>query len=133
MVGGKVNKKRKEQGSPEKVVQKKTMEVAAWCSPSKDATPMGLDISQQLILELQVIHCTLCAIHMTLKEVSSQIDPDWLEKEKEKKESSLEEGEEERSEKELEEKGEERPVEEMTLDEEVMELEEEAKGKAKEY
>ena len=67
---------------------------------------------------------------MTLKEVSSQIDPDWLEKEKE---SSLEEGEEERSEKELEEKGEERPVEEMTLDEEVMELEEEAKGKAKEY
>ena len=60
-------------------------------------------------------------------------DPDWLEKEKEKKESSLEEEEEERSEKELEEKGEERPVEEMTLDEEVMELEEEAKGKAKEY
>ena len=91
---------------------------------------MGLDINQQLILELQVIHRTLHAIHTTLKEVSLQIDLDWLEKEK--KESSSEEEEEEKSEKESEEKGEENPAEEMTLDDEVMELREEAKKKAQE-
>ena len=122
MVGGEGNKKRKEQGSLEKVVQKKTkmVEMVAWSSSSKDVTPVGLNLSQQLILELQVIHCTLHMIHMTLKEVSSQVDLDWLEKEK--KESSSEE----------EEEGEENPAEEMTLDEEVMELEEEAKEKAQE-
>ena len=55
---GEGNKKRKEQGSPEKVVQKKTKtaEMAAWSSSSKDVTLAGLDINQQLILELQVIY-----------------------------------------------------------------------------
>ena len=121
-MGGEGNKKRKEQGSLEKVVQKKTKmaEMVAQSSSSKDVTPVGLNLSQQLILELQVIHCTLHMIHMTLKGVSSQINLDWLEKEK--KESSSEE----------EEEGEENPAEEMMLDEEVMELEEEAKEKAQE-
>ena len=122
VVGGEGNKKRKEQGSLEKVVQKKTkmVKMVAWSPSSKDVTPVGLNLSQQLILELQVIHCTLHMIHMTLKEVLSQVDLDWLEKEK--KESSSEE----------EEEGEENPAEEMMLDEEVMELEEEAKEKAQE-
>ena len=130
VVGGKGNKKRKEQGSPEKVVWKKTKtaEVVAWSSSSKDVTLVGLNLSQQLILELQVIHQTLCVINMSLKEVSSQVDPDWSEKAKKK--SSSEE-EEEGSEKELE-KVEENLVEGMMLDAEVMELEEEAKEKAKE-
>ena len=103
--------------------------MAAWSSSSKDVTLVGLNINQQLIPELQVIHHTLCAIDTTLMVVSLQINPDWLEKEK--KESSLEE-EEEKLEKELEEKGEENPVEEMTLDDGVMELGEEAKEKANE-
>ena len=103
--------------------------MAAWSSSSKDVTLVGLNINQQLILELQVIHHTLCAIDTTLKEVLLQINPDWLEKEK--KESSSEEEEEEKLEKELE-KGEENLVEEMTLDDEVMELGEEAKEKANE-
>ena len=122
VVGGEGNKKRKEQGSLEKVVQKKTKtaEMVAQSSSSKDVTPVGLNLSQQLILELQVIHCTLHMIHMTLKGVLSQVDLDWLEKEK--KESSSEE----------EEEGKENSAEEMTLDEEVMELEEEAKEKAQE-
>ena len=64
---------------------------------------------------------------MTLKKVSSQIDLDWLEKEK--MELSLEEEEEEKLEEEPEEKGEENPEEEMTLDDEVVEL---AKEKAQE-
>ena len=120
MVGGKGNKKRKEQGSPEKVVRKKTKtaESVAWSLSSKDVTLARLDINQQLILELQVIHCTLHAIHMTLKEVSSQVDLDWSGK---KELLSLEEDGEE-SEKELEEKGEENLEEEMTLDDEVAEL-----------
>ena len=104
--------------------------MAAWSSSSKDVTLVGLNINQQLILELQVTHHTLCAIDTTLKGVSLQIDPDWLEKEK--KVSSLEEEEEEELEKKLEEKGEDNPVEEMTLDDEVMELGEEAKEKANE-
>ena len=128
VVGGKGNKKRKEWGSPEKVVRKKTKtaELVAWSSFSKDVTLAGLDINQQLILELLVIHCTLHAIHMTPKEVSSQVDLDWLGK------KDLEEEEEEDGEelgKELEEKGEENPEEEMTLDDEVVEL---AKEKAQE-
>ena len=135
VVGGEVNKKRKEWGSPKSVVQKKTktvemVEMAAWSSSSKDVTLVGLNINQQLILELQVIHHTLCAIDTTLKDVLLQINPDWSEKEK--KESSSEEEEEEKLEKELEEKGEENLVEEMTLDDEVMELGEEAKEKANE-
>ena len=100
-------------------------ESVAQSSSSKDVTPARLDINQQLILELQVIHCTLCTIHMTLKEVSSQVDPDWLGK----KESLLEEEDGEELEKELEEKGEENPEEKMTLDDEVVEL---AKEKAQE-
>ena len=103
--------------------------MAAWSSSSKDVTLVGLNINQQLILELQVIHYTLCAIDTTLKEVLLQINPDWLEKEK--KESSSEEEEEEKLEKKLK-KGEENLVEEMTLDDEVMELGEEAKEKANE-
>ena len=61
VVGGEANKKRKERGSPEKVVWKKTkmVELVAWSSSSKDVTLAGLDINQQLILKLQVIHCTL--------------------------------------------------------------------------
>ena len=127
VVGGEGNKKRMEWGSLEKVVQKKmkTAEMVAQSLSSKDITLAVLDINQQLILELQVIHHTLHVIHMTLKEVLSQIDPDWMEK----KELSLEEEEGEKSEKELEEKGEENPEEEMTLDDEVMEL---AKEKAQE-
>ena len=126
VVGGEANKKRKERGSPEKIVRKKTKtaESVARSSSSKDVTPAGLDINQQLILELQVIHCTLCAIHMTLKEVSLQVDPDWSRK---KESSSLSSEEEEESGKEPEEKGEENPEEEMTLDDEVVEL---AKEKA---
>ena len=128
VVGGEANKKRKERGSPEKVVQKKTktVELVARSSSSKDVTPARLDINQQLILELQVIHHTLHAIHMTLKEVSSQVDPDWLGK-KELSLSLEEEEDGEESGKELEEKGEENPEEEMTLDDEVVEL---AKEKA---
>ena len=128
VVGGEGNKKRKEWGSLEKVVWKKTKmaEMAAQSLSSKDVTLAVLDINQQLILELEVIHCTLCMIHTTLKEVLSQINPDWTEK---KKELSLEEEEGEKLEKELEEKGEENPEEEMTLDDEVMEL---AKEKAQE-
>ena len=128
MVGGEANKKRKEQGSPEKVVQKKTKtaELVARSSSSKDVTLARLNINQQLILELQVIHCTLRTIHTTLKEVSSQVDPDWLGKKESL--SSLEEEEDgEESGKESEEKGEENPEEEMTLDDEVVEL---AKKKA---
>ena len=128
MVGGEANKKRKEQGSPEKVVQKKTKtaELVARSSSSKDVTLARLDINQQLILELQVIHCTLRAIHTTLKEVLSQVDPDWLGKKESL--SSLEEEEDgEELGKESEEKGEENPEEEMTLDDEVVEL---AKKKA---
>ena len=127
VVGGEGNKKRKEWGSPEKVVQKKmkTVEMVARSLSSKDVTPVGLDINQQLILELQVIHHTLHVIHTTLKEVSLQINLDWLEK----KESSSEEEEGENLEKEPEEKGEENLEEEMTLDDEVMEL---AKKKAQE-
>ena len=97
----------------------KTAELVAWSSSSKDVTPAGLDINQQLILELQVIHRTLRAIHTTLKEVSSQVDPDWSRK-KESLSSSSEE----------EEDGEElgkEPEEKMTLDDEVVEL---AKEKA---
>ena len=114
--------------SLEKVVWKKTkmVESVAQSSSSKDVTLAGLDINQQLILELRVIHCTLHAIHMTPKEVSSQVDLDWLGK------KDLEEEEEEDGEelgKELEEKGEENPEEEMTLDDEVVEL---AKEKAQE-
>ena len=128
MVGGEANKKRKEQGSPEKVVQKKTKtaELVAQSSSSKDVTLARLNINQQLILELQVIHCTLRAIHTTLKEVLSQVDPDWLGKKESL--SSLEEEEDgEELGKESEEKGEENPEEEMTLDDEVVEL---AKKKA---
>ena len=127
VVGGEGNKKRKEWGSPEKVVQKKmkTVEMVARSLSSKDVTPVGLDINQQLILELQVIHHTLHVIHTTLREVSLQINLDWLEK----KESSSEEEEGENLEKEPEEKGEENLEEEMTLDDEVMEL---AKKKAQE-
>ena len=127
-MGGEANKKRKEQGSPEKVVQKKTKtaELVARSSSSKDVTLARLDINQQLILELQVIHCTLRAIHTTLKEVLSQVDPDWLGKKESL--SSLEEEEDgEELGKESEEKGEENPEEEMTLDDEVVEL---AKKKA---
>ena len=126
VVGGEANKKRKERGSPEKIVRKKTKtaESVARSSSSKDVTPAGLDINQQLILELQVIHRTLCAIHTTLKEVSSQVDPDWSRK---KESSSSSSEEEEESGKEPEEKGEENPEEEMTLDDEVVEL---AKEKA---
>ena len=103
----------------------RTVESVAWSSSSKDVTLARLDINQQLILELQVIHRTLCAIHMTLKEVLSQVNLDWLWK----KELLLlsEDGEE--LEKELEEKGEENLEEEMTLDDEVVEL---AKEKAQE-
>ena len=74
---------------------------------------------------MQVIHRTLRAIHMTLKEVLSPVNLDWLQK----KELLLlsEDGEE--LEKELEEKGEENLEEEMTLDDEVVEL---AKEKAQE-
>ena len=128
VVGGEANKKRKEQGSPEKVVWKKTKtaESVAWSSSSKDVTPAGLDINQQLILELQVIHRTLCAIHMTLKEVLSQVDLDWSGKKDSLLLSSEEDGEE--SGKELE-KGEENLEEKMTLDDEVVEL---AKEKAQE-
>ena len=127
VVGGKGNKKRKERGSLEKVVWKKTKtaESVAWSSSSKDVTLARLDINQQLILELQVIHHILCVIHTMLEEVSSQIDPDWSGK----KESSLEEEDGEESRKELEEKGEENLEEEMTLDDEVVEL---AKEKAQE-
>ena len=91
---------------------------------------MGLDINQQLILELLVIHHTLHAIHTTLKEVSSQVDLDWLGK-KDLEEEETKEEEENGGElgKELEEKGEENPEEEMTLDDEVVEL---AKEKAQE-
>ena len=99
----------------------------AWSSSSKDVTLAGLDINQQLILELQVIHCTLRAIHTTLKEVSLQVNLDWSRK----KESSLSlSSEEEEDGEELgkePEKGEENPEEEMTLDDEVVEL---AKEKA---
>ena len=84
-----------------------------------------LDINQQLILKLQVIHCTLCTIHTTLKEVLLQVDLDWSRK----KELSLLEEDGEGLEKEPEEKGEENPEEEMTLDDEVVEL---AKEKAQE-
>ena len=128
MVGGEASKKRKEQGSPEKVVQKKTKtaELVARSSSSKDVTLARLDINQQLILKLQVIHCTLRAIHTTLKEVLSQVDPDWLGKKESL--SSLEEEEDGKGlGKESEEKGEENPEEEMTLDDEVVEL---AKKKA---
>ena len=54
LVWGEGNKKRKEQGSLEKVVQKKTKmaEMVAQSSSSKDVTPVGLNLSQQLILEL---------------------------------------------------------------------------------
>ena len=121
--GGVETKKRKERGSPEKVIRKKTKtaEVVARSSSSQDATPLGLNMSQQLILELQLIHRTLRDIHATIKEVSSQIDSDWVEE----KESSSE------TEEESEEEGEENSAEEMTLEEEVMELEVEAKGKEK--
>ena len=121
VVGEEGNKKRKEHGSPEKVVWKKTktVEVVAWSSSSQDATLLGLDLSQQLI------HRTLCDIYATIKEVSSQIDSDWVE------EKELSSETEEGSEKGSEEKGEENPTEEMTLEEEVMELEVEAKGKEK--
>ena len=114
----------------------------------KDATPTGLDMSQQLILELHVINCTLCAIHLTLKEVSYQIDLHWSEKEKKELSSEEEEKESEKEsegeggEKPASEKGEGKPAEEekegeedpeeMTLDEEVVGKVEEAKGKAKE-
>ena len=127
VVGGEGNKKRKEWGSLEKVVQKKmkAVEMVAQSLSSKDVTPVGLNINQQLILELQVIHHTLHVIHTTLREVSLQINLDWLEK----KESSSEEEEGENLEKEPEEKEEENLEEEMTLDDEVMEL---AKEKAQE-
>ena len=151
VVEGEGNKKRREGGSPKKVAQKKSKmaEAAVKSALLKDATPTGLDMSQQLILELHVINCTLCAIHLTLKEVLYQIDLDWSEKEK----KELSEEEEEESEKESEEgeggekpaseeKGEEIPAEEekegkedpeeMTLDEEVVGKVEEVKGKAKE-
>ena len=118
--------------SPEKVVRKKTKtaELVEWSSFSKDVTLVGLDINQQLILELLVIHHTLHAIHTTLKEVSSQVDLDWLGK-KDLEEEETKEEEENGGElgKELEEKGEENPEEEMTLDDEVVEL---AKEKAQE-
>ena len=74
----------------------------------KGAAPVGLNMSQQLMLELQLINRTLHTIHLTLKEVLYQIDLDWLEKEK----SLLELLEEEESEKELEEEEGEKPVEE---------------------
>ena len=96
-------------------------------SSSKDVTPAGLNINQQLILELQVIHRTLRAIHTTLKEVSSQVDPDWSRKKESSSSSSEEEEDGEESGKEPEKKGEENPEEEMTLDDEVVEL---AKEKA---
>ena len=129
VVGGEVNKRRKERGSPEKVVWKKTKtaESVAQSSSSKDVTPAGLDINQQLILELQVIHHTLHAIHTTLKEVSSQVNPNWSGKKDSSEEEEKADGEE--LGKELEEKGEENPEEEMTLDDEVVEL---AKEKAQE-
>ena len=129
VVGGEANRKRKERGSPEKLVRKKTKtaESVARSSSSKDVTPAGLDINQQLILELQVIHCTLRAIHTTLKEVSSQVDPDWSRKKESSSSSSEEEEDGEESGKEPEKKGEENPEEEMTLDDEVVEL---AKEKA---
>ena len=153
VVGGKGNEKRKEQGRLENVAWKKskTVDVAEKSALLKDATPVGLDMSQQLILELHIINRTLHAIHSTLKGVLYQIDPDWLEKEK--KELSSEDKEEEELEKESEEgeggeklvseeKGEEKLAKEenegegdpegMTLDEEVVEKVEEAKGKAKE-
>ena len=76
----------------------------------KGAAPVGLNMSQQLMLELQLINRTLHTIHLTLKEVLYQIDLDWLEKEKKK--SLLELLEEEESEKELEEEEGEKPVEE---------------------
>ena len=129
VVGGKANEKRKERGSLEKVVQKKTKtaESVAWSSSSKDVTLAGLDINQQLILKLQVIHCTLCVIHTMLKEVLLQVDPDWSGKKEEEEEEEEEDGEE--LGKEPEEKGEENPEEEMTLDDKVLEL---AKEKAQE-
>ena len=129
VVGGEGNKKRKEQGSLEKVVWKKMkmVESVARSSSSKDVTLAGLDINQQLILELQVIHCTLCAIHTTLKELLSWVDLDWSGKKESSSLLSEEDGEE--SGKELEEKGEENLEEEMTLDDEVVEL---AKEKAQE-
>ena len=128
VVGGKANERRKERGSLEKVVQKKTKtaESVAWSSSSKDVTLAGLDINQQLILKLQVIHCTLHVIHTMLKEVLLQVDPDWSGK-KEEEEEEEEDGEE--SGKEPEEKGEENLEEEMTLDDKVLEL---AKEKAQE-
>ena len=97
----------------------KTAESVAQSSSSKDVTPAGLDINQQLILELQVIHRTLRTIHMTLKEVSSQVDPDWSRKKESSSSSSEEEEDGEESGKE--------PEEKMTLDDEVVEL---AKEKA---
>ena len=54
----------------------KAVEMVARSLSSKDVTPVGLDINQQLILELQVIHHTLHVIHTTLKEVSLQINLD---------------------------------------------------------
>ena len=57
-------------------------------------TPAGLNINQQLILELQVIHRTLRAIHTTLKEVSSQVDLDWSRKKSSSSSSSSSEEEE---------------------------------------
>ena len=47
VVGGEGNKKRKEWGSPEKVVQKKmkAVEMVAQSLSSKDVTPVGLDIN----------------------------------------------------------------------------------------
>ena len=62
---------------------------------------------------------TLCSIHSTLKELSYQVNPDWLEK----SELKLEEEEEEEEDEEI--------LEEMTLDDDGVERSEKAKGKKK--
>ena len=46
----------------------------------KDATLAESDLPWQILLELQGMNRTLCSIHSTLKELSYQVDPDWLEK-----------------------------------------------------
>ena len=83
----------------------------------KDATLAESDLPWQILLELQGMNRTLYSIHSTLKELSYQVDPDWLEKSELKLEDEKEEEEE--------------ILEEMTLDDDGVERSEKAKGKKK--
>jgi hypothetical protein len=131
MVGGQeASKKRKDQSgsSLEKVVWKKTKKVE---SVEKEVVPVEKevvlaeqDLQRQILLQMQVMHRTLCSMHATIKEISLQINPNW----EEKSESESEEVEDKDKEEEELEEG----PEEETLDEGRVEKRERSKGKERE-